>query len=216
MPVPIRTLKVRPNPWIEIDPRGLPSGVVSYEQPAGSFDPRLVGASRVNFQRLQEPPKGVPLAQEIDVHEVKYSDEDVLLPNTSYYRRRIIRGELIAVDKVTYVAAGGSAKGFEEQAALLEQIKRDAIKAFDASNGEGAFEALAALREETKSEAAKVAEAAKADQSPRVLSEEELRKIAAPQGPPAPGVVDRATADVEQRAEASVPRVALATKKGDV
>lgn len=170
MPVPIRTLKVRPNPWIEIDPRGLPCGVVSYEQPPGGSDPRLVGSRRGNVQKIQDAPKGAPLAQDVHTFDVEYTDEDVLLPNNAYYRRRIMRGELIAVDKATYVAAGGSAKGFEEQDKLLAQIKADSIKAFDAANGEGAFDALAALRKEAAELAKKVAVAAAADQEPKLLS----------------------------------------------
>ncbi len=212
MPVPIRTLKVRPNPWIEIGPRGLPSGVVAYEQPAGSYDPRLVGASRVNVQKVQDAPKGVPLAQEVHTFDVKYSDEDVLLPNTPYYRRRIIRGELIAVDKSTYVAAGGSAKGFEEQDKLLEQIKADAIKAFDAANGEGAFEALEELRAENEASAKAVAEAAKADQEPKVLTEAQLQKIARAQEPASSA---EASEQATPEADAGSRKVATATKKGD-
>lgn len=208
MPVPIRTLKVRPNPWLEIDPRGLPCGVVAYEQPIlpngnVSSDSRLVGASRVNVQKIQDAPKGAPLAQEIHTFEIKYSGEDVLLPNTSYYRRRIIRGELIAVDKPTYVAAGGSAKGFEEQAQLLEQIKAQAIRDFDAANGEGAFEALAELRDELADEAEKVAEAANADQEPKVLSTEQLEKIARAQaGQPVAAEPTKAAAPAGKKGDA--------------
>lgn len=201
MPVPIRTLKVRPNPWIEIGPSGLPCGVVAYEQPAGGFDARLIGASRVNVQKLQDAPKGVPLAQEIHTFDVEYTNEDVLLPNTSYYRRRIIRGELIAADKSTYVAAGGSARGFEEQDKLLESIKAQAIRDFEAANGEGAFQALEDFRKETKALAAEVAEAAKADQEPKVLSDAQLAKIARAQEPEAAPAVET--------------KPAFATKKGD-
>lgn len=201
MPVPIRTLKVRPNPWIEIGPTGLPCGVVAYEQPAGGFDPRLVGASRVNVQKLQDAPKGVPLAQEIHTFDVQYSNEDVLLPNTSYYRRRIIRGELIAADKSTYVAAGGSARGFEEQDKLLESIKSQAIRDFEAANGEGAFKALEELRVENKARSAEVAEAANADQEPKVLTDVQLEKIARAQS--------------GEATPAPEAKPALATKKGD-
>lgn len=186
MPVPIRTLKVRPNPWTHIDSRGLPCGVVSYEQPHGSFDARLVGAARTNVRKIQDAPAGDHLGQAVHVFEVEYSKEDVLVPNTSYYRRRIMRGELIAADKDTYVAAGGSAKGFEEQGKLLEQIKIDAIKAFNAENGEDAFKTLEAFRKEAAEEADKVARAAAADQEPRVLSEAELKRLADAQKPTAP------------------------------
>lgn len=182
MPVPIRTLKVRPNPWLHIGLNGQPCGVVAYEQPSGGFDARLVGASRTNVQKIQDAPKGAPLAQELHSFDVEYSDEDVLLPNTSYYRRRIIRGELIAADKMTYIAAGGSARGFEEQGKLLEQIKAQAIREFDAANGEGAYEALAEQRDETADLAKEVAKAAAADQEPRVLSDVELEKLARAQG----------------------------------
>ncbi len=202
MPVPIRTLKVRPNPWIEIGPTGLPSGVVAYEQPAGGYDPRLVGASRVNVKKVQDAPAGVPLAQEVHTFDVQYSDEDVLVPNTAYYRRRILRGELIAVDRPTYAAAtGGTTRDFEEQDKLLTQIKADAIKAFDAANGEGAFKALEEMRAENAAAAKAVSEAAKADQSPKVLTEEQLQKIARAQGDGEP-------------AEPDSKRIA-ATKKGD-
>lgn len=183
MPVPIRTLKVRPNPWIEIDPRGLPCGVVSYEQPAGSYDARLVGAARVNVQKIQDAPRGAPLAQEVHTFDVQYTDEDVLLPNTPYYRRRIARGELIAVDKPTYVAAVGTAKGFEEQDKLIASIKAQAIRDFEAANGEGAFKALEEHRATLAKEAAEVKAAAAANQDPRVLSDGELKKLADAQQP---------------------------------
>lgn len=192
MPVPIRTLKVRPNPWFSIGPNGLPDGVVSYEQPHGSYDPRLVGATRVNVQKIQDAPAGVPLGQAIHTFDIEYSNEDVLLPNTSYYRRRIIRGELIAVDKATYVAAGGSPKGFEDQAKLIEQLKAQAIKDFDAANGEGAFKTLNEMREESKLMAAKVAKAASANQEPKVLSDAELKRLADAQSAPADAVMPAA------------------------
>lgn len=195
MPVPIRTLKVRPNPWIEIGPNGLPCGVVAYEQPVGSFDPRLVGARRVNVQKVQDAPKGVPLGQEVHTFDVEYATEDVLVPNTPYYRRRIMRGELIAADKSTYVAAGGSVKGFEELDKLLAGIKTQAIRDFEAANGDGAFKALEELRAENKAMAAKVAEAAKADQEPKLLE------------------VERAMATIEKRAESA--KKTIESQKGD-
>jgi hypothetical protein len=197
MPVQIRTLKVRPNPWIHIDSRGVPMGRVAYEQPAGGYDARTVGSSPKNVQKIQDAPAGVQLGQPIHTFEVDYSAEDVLVPNTNYYRRRIMKGELIASDAATYVAAGGSAKGFEEQGKLLDQIKADAIAAFDAENGEGAFDTLEKRRAEDAKLAEKVKLAAAADQEPKLLKKEEP---------------ERAVESLEARADKSAKATAAATK----
>jgi hypothetical protein len=181
MPVPIRTLKVRPNPWIEIDSRGLPCGRVPYEQPQGGFDPRSVGAEISNVVKVQDAP-ALMLGQAIHTFEVKHAEEDVLVPNTGYYRRRIMKGELIAADKPTYVAATGSVQGFEEQGKFIEQLKVDAIAAFDACNGDGAFRALAEQRAADAKRAEEVSKAAAADQEPKLLKRDEKPAPAAKKG----------------------------------
>lgn len=181
MPVPIRTLKVRPNPWIEIDSRGLPCGRVPYEQPAGGFDPRSVGAEITNVQKVQDAP-ALMLGQAIHTFEVKHAEEDVLVPNTGYYRRRIAKGELIAADRPTYVAATGSAKGFEDQDKFLAQLKSEAIRDFDARNGEGAFRALEEQRAADAKQAEEVAKAAAADQEPKLLKHDVKAAPAAKKG----------------------------------
>lgn len=163
MPVQKKKLKVLPNPWTYIDHTGRPAGHVKVEQPNRGFDPRAVGSRIADDPVLTSAAqKGVPLAQ--DVHEIEreYSKEPVEVPNTDYYRRCVINGDLIAADRETFVACGGRPKAFEAHQKHLDDKKTEAITRFDVDNGEGAFKQLAADRAEAAALKAKVAEAVKA------------------------------------------------------
>jgi hypothetical protein len=145
MPVQARTLKVRANPWIghdTINNLGFPVGRVMVEQPAGSFDPRLVGCRIKRAIKTSDAPKNAPLAQESHELEIEYDSEPVTVVNSDYYRRRVMKGELIAADRASFVAAGGRPKDFEEHQKHLDLQKTAAITEFNERNGEGAYEAL--------------------------------------------------------------------------
>lgn len=144
MPVKVRTLKVRANPWVghdTINNLGLPVGRVLVEQPPGGFDHRHVGVSSIRAIKTSEAPKDAPLAQESHELVVEYDDE-ATVPNTDYYRRRVMRGDLIATNRESFVAAGGKPKDYEEHQKHLELQKAAAIAEFDDRNGAGAFAAL--------------------------------------------------------------------------
>lgn len=161
MPVKVRTLKVRANPWIghdTINNLGLPTGRVAVEQPAGGYDPRFVGVTSIRPILVSNAPKDAPLAQESHEHVVEYAAE-VSVPNTDYYRRRILKGELIAVDRASFVAAGGKPKDFEDHQKHLELQKSAAIAEFNDRNGAGAFEALGEQHEADEKRRAEVAAA---------------------------------------------------------
>lgn len=150
MPVQKKKLKVLPNPWTYIDHQGRPAGRVAVEQPKDGFDPRSVGARIAdNPELVSQARKGVPLAQDIHEIEIEYSKEPVEVANTDYYRKRVIRGDLIAADRESFVAAGGRPKDFEAHQKHVDAKKAEAMAQFDIDNGAGAFEALALERAET-------------------------------------------------------------------
>lgn len=162
MTVQLRTLKVRPNPWIghdTISRTGLPIGRVPVEQPHGLFDPRCVGVVKVTAIQTSAAPKGAPLAQASHDLEFEYSKEPVSVANTEYYRRRVMCGDLIAADRPSFLASGGRPKDYEEHEKLLELCKRAAIVEFDVANGEGAFAALNEQRVEDEKRRAAIAKA---------------------------------------------------------
>lgn len=163
MPVQKKKLKVLPNPWTYIDHTGRPAGHVKVEQPNRGFDPRAVG-SRIGDDPVltSAAQRGVPLAQ--DVHEIEheYAKDPVEVPNTDYYRRCVINGDLIATDRETFVACGGRPKDFEAHQKHLEDKKAEAIKQFDIANGGGAFAQLALDRAEAAALKASVAAAVQA------------------------------------------------------
>lgn len=169
MPVQIRTLKVRANPWIghdTINNLGLPVGRVPVEQPPGGFDPRLVGARIKRAIKVSEAPKDAPLAQESHELEIEYDTEPATVANTDYYRRRVLRGELIAADRASFTAAGGSARDFEEHQKHLDRQRTAAIAEFDDRNGAGAFDALGARHAEDETKRAAVAASIEASRAP--------------------------------------------------
>jgi hypothetical protein len=149
MPVQKRTLSVQPNPWLYIDHKGRPAARVAVEQPTnGTYDPRTVGSRIADAKLVSSAPKGAPLAHDIHDLEVEYSKEPVEVRNSAYYRRAVMDGELVAADRESFVAAGGSPRDFESYRDHIEKKRVAAIKQFDLENGEGAFEALAAQRAE--------------------------------------------------------------------
>lgn len=151
MPIPVKKLRVLPNPWACIDHMGRPCGTVPCDPVEHvTVDRRWVGATpRARLLNKQESyrVRGVEVVTRGADHDLvwEFATEPVELPNTAYYRERICQGDLIAVDQKTLTAAGGGK--YDEHLALLESIKSKAIKNFDAVNGEGTFEGFRAERE---------------------------------------------------------------------
>lgn len=187
MPVKASSLKVHPNPWLYIDHLGRPAGRVAVEQPKGSYDPRTVGSRIKNAELVHKAADGLLLAHDVHDIEIEYDTEPIKVPNTDYYRRRVMKGELIAADRDSYRDAGGRPKDFEAHQQHVEAKKAEAIKLFDLENGEGAFEALAAQREE----AAQTRANEKAATSPEALAKAE-----------ADAAKDKLAADAKRASEA--------------
>lgn len=166
MPVHQKKLRVLPNPWLHIDEKGRPAGLVRLEQPTnGTAIHGWVGATVASVDEI-EPAKRVKVAGRVfeQKHAIEYrtfnhADQPVTVDNTPYYRKRVWSGDLIAFDQATATACGISARSFVKPETLLEQLKQAAIKQFDAENGEGAFEALADIAAEEAETAAAVAKA---------------------------------------------------------
>lgn len=177
MPVFKRTLKVLPNPWLYIDHKGRPAGRVPYEQPTnGTYDPRTVGSRFAdNPELVSAGRKDVPLGQDVHDTVVEYEKDPVEVANSVYYRRRIMAGELIAADRDSFVAAGGSAKGYDDHVKHLQTKKAEAIAEFDLRNGEDAFKMLGEQREED----AKAARAQADANSPEARAKGEAAALAA-------------------------------------
>lgn len=172
MAVQRKKLRVLPNPWLHIDEKGRPAGLCRLEQPNNRhvFVHGWVGATVATVTEV-EPAKRVTIGgrtfeQKAGIHYLTFahSDEPVTVDNTQYYRKRVACGDLIAFDVETAKACGIRAEQFVEPAKLLEQIKADAVRQFDAENGEGAFETLADMAVEESEEQAAV-DAAVAQQS---------------------------------------------------
>jgi hypothetical protein len=166
MAVQRKKLRVLPNPWLYIDEKGQPAGTVRLEQPSdGTFIHGWVGA-RVAKVTPVEPAKRVTVSgrvfeqkHAIDHLTFNHADEPVTVANTPYYRKRVSCGDLIAFDEETARACGISLRNFAKPETLLAKFKADAIKLFDAENGEGAFETLADMATEEAEIAEAVAKA---------------------------------------------------------
>lgn len=166
MAVQRKKLRVLPNPWLHIDDKGRPAGAVKVEQPGnGSFLHGWVGARVAKVTEI-EPPKRVKVEGRIfeqrhGIHDLEFAhaEEPVTVNNTPYYRKKVSNGELIAFDEESAKACGISGGNFIKPETLLEKLKQDAIKQFDAENGEGAFETLADMAKEEAEIADAVAKA---------------------------------------------------------
>lgn len=155
MPIPIRTLKVHPNPYVgdTIDHLGRPAGRVKcdyYEHSKTGF----VGAVLTDFVEVSPAIEHKIDGRSFSVvpaqhdHRVAYSRVAVEIPNTAYYRDAIKRGDLFAADVKTFVAAGGAAAQFVDPAKALAAARDAEIARFNAATGDdahaemGAFEPL--------------------------------------------------------------------------
>ncbi len=166
MAVQRKKLRVLPNPWLHIDEKGRPAGTVRLEQPGnGTFIHGWVGAKVATVTEIEAPKRvtveGRIFEQRMGVHYITFAhaDEPVTVDNTPYYRKRVFSGDLIAFDEATALACGISGRNFAKPETLLEKLKAEAIKQFDAENGEGAFETLADMAAEEAEIAERVAAA---------------------------------------------------------
>lgn len=146
MPIPVRTLSVLPNPWVErcIDHNGAPAAHLPIDSQDQSMAAAVfVGCKMVDtvethatqYQRLGT--KQIVISPARHYSRWAYSKAPVALPNTGYYRQAILCGDLIAADEKTLRAAGGV--GFIDPQKVLADARENAIAHFDASTGEGAW-----------------------------------------------------------------------------
>lgn len=145
MPVPVRRLLVRPNPWIEgcIDHFGRPAGRVAVDPHEHSPIPAtFVGCKFVDIketvpeQITKIGKREISTAPARHDHRIAYSKEDVSIPNTGYYRDALKRGDLFPADAKT-ARAVGIAK-FVPPDEALKQARESAIEHFNANTGEDA------------------------------------------------------------------------------
>lgn len=166
MAVQRKKLRVLPNPWLHIDERGQPAGLCRIEQPTnGTFIEGWIGVTVRKVEEVEAPKrvtiKGRVFEQKAGIHYLHFAhaDQPITVDNSPYYRKRVAAGDLVAFDEETASACGISKRNFVKPEALLEQLKVDAIKQFDAENGQGAFETLADMADEAAEAEAGVAEA---------------------------------------------------------
>lgn len=167
----LKMLLVLANPWLYIDHKGRPAGVVPKEPSAGTNDSReFVGAKLC--------PKRTRITKKLGRGELRsapqdtvwlFAKEPVKVPNTPYYRRHVQRGDLVAGDEATAKACGVK---FEDPSKRLAALKDAAVDRFDSDYGKGTFDALGqewaaecAARDEVEAEAKKTAPAEKPKQT---------------------------------------------------
>lgn len=187
-------LKVFPNPYKQLDHKGRPSSVLPYE-PEGNgittFDARRFVGAQLKSKILQTFAPG-DARQTVQDNWYEFGDEAVEVPDTPYYRRAILQGDLIAADPFS---ARRSGTKFVEPKEILEKSKEGAIhhrrhvEAHDEIDldlipeeiGKHAFgpmtEAVEARKVAAKEEEKKVkAEAVKAEEEKRLKEEEKKAK----------------------------------------
>ena len=137
-----RSLLVVANPWIHIDRHGRPAGACPYDMPPGQQS--FIGAS-VCRKRTRILAKGIEGRQD-HVQDTcwNFTADPQTVPDTPYYRKRLISGDILPADAATARAA--MHKTFTEPSKALEAARAKAIGAFDAERGAGAFAALEAER----------------------------------------------------------------------
>lgn len=146
MPIPVKTLSVLPNPWSYIDHKGRPAGRFPYETTDGVMpDGRTIGSHIATAEEVRAAKTvrvaGFSFQLSVADHDIQiaYSAEPTTVPNTQYYRKAIVRGDLIAADIKTATLSGIAAKDFESYSKHIESKRAQAIAEFDAANGEDAF-----------------------------------------------------------------------------
>ncbi|MBA2686851.1 MAG: hypothetical protein H0U64_02000 [Gemmatimonadaceae bacterium] len=146
MPVPKPKLRVLPNPWTYIDHKGRPAGRFPYETENGvASDGRTIGSHIASADEVKAATSvriaGFTFQLSAADHDIQiaYSDEPTTVPNTPYYRKAIMTGQLIAADVRTANICGIPSKDFEGYAGHVDKKRDDAVAEFDAANGDGAF-----------------------------------------------------------------------------
>jgi len=154
MPIPVKNLRVFPNPYIHggLDHLGRPAGRTPYD-PQHKHAPKEigVGAKLVEVVEIAEAPS-FKLGKKTFVtgparhdHRVAYSRDVIELPNTGYYRDAIVTGVLFAADVKTWVASGGAAATFVKPEEALAKAREREIVHFNAATGENAHEEMGAF-----------------------------------------------------------------------
>jgi hypothetical protein len=152
MPIREKTLRVYPNPWTYIDHLGRPAGVVRLDPFEHNSNRAWVGARiadvTVTRKAVTEIIRGKAFQGNASDHDItwEFDDGPIEIPNTAYYRGEINAGSLIAADKLTAQQSGISSADFLDPKQLLDAMKAQAIKDYDAQNGEGAHASFAASR----------------------------------------------------------------------
>jgi hypothetical protein len=145
MPLPLKTFRVLPNPWLHIDPfRGPQSRTLRAPREDGPL--RYVGAVvgiDVVEQRKKTDPRGnrefgFVTYPALDAALLKGEPETVsaLAPDGHYYRDRLACGELIPGDEATARAVP------DAPFKTLQEAKDFGVKKFDAELGEGSWKEL--------------------------------------------------------------------------
>jgi hypothetical protein len=140
MPLPLRTLRVLPNPWTMIHLEKGPQGVCATDAGGRPDAPlRFVGAerfSRVLEERRKDDPRGNRveiLFQYPALREDLTAGTALVVPATSgYYRERLANGDLVPADKATADAAPC-------RFTSLKEAREHGIAAFEAQFGKGSF-----------------------------------------------------------------------------
>ena len=134
-----RSLKVRTNPFHAWGPLGQPSGVVTADPSLDPSTRSFVGVTLASAELVREG-STEPGALNRPRYSYRYDfvDGDIEIPDTAYYRRRIMSGELLAADAATAKRVGIE---FVDPEQLRYAAELAAKAAVDEALGEGAFEA---------------------------------------------------------------------------
>lgn len=142
MPFPNKQLRVFPNPWLYIDHLGRPAGRLPFDGYEHSPSFGAIGATLTDV-KLMVPANIMRVAgtdmevtQAAHDHRITYSKDAVSIPNTAYYRDALKRYDLVAADKETAKEAGLK---FEEPYIVLNRLKVEAVKKFNAETDEDAY-----------------------------------------------------------------------------
>jgi hypothetical protein len=157
MPLPLKTYRVFPNPWLHIDPEKGPQAACTVAMRDDMPHVRFVGAVR-EAVKIREAstvtvgskqiagPVGSKFAigfsfPNLDASLVKGTPETVsaVAPDGHYYRDRLVDGSLIPGDEATLRAVP------EARFKSLDAAKAAGVAEFDAHFGEGSWAELEKL-----------------------------------------------------------------------
>lgn len=147
MPLPLKNLRVLPNPWTLIHVDKGPQGAFPMDSSGRTGAPlRFLGATRVadpQEKREAEDPRGQnnKATFAYDLNEALTDGAPIVVPSSSaYYRDALRDGDIVPADKAT-------AGALECKFASLNEARTAAIAEFETHHGKGSFEeAFAASR----------------------------------------------------------------------